>query len=97
MLDQLPKAVQARFLFGARFEKPDRGDRLHPVVPIADVPLEEFLNIPGMDQDALKQLYAKAVEAVNNPPAKKPEKEKEVSAEDEPTEVIEGKTEEKTA
>lgn len=64
---------------------------------IADVPLEEFLNIPGMDQEKLKELYTRAVEVIKNPPAEKPSEEPVAEGEDEPTEVIETKEEEKTA
>lgn len=32
---------------------------------IADVPLQEFLEIPGMDQDSLKQIYSRAEDKVS--------------------------------
>jgi N utilization substance protein A len=64
---------------------------------IADVPLDEFLNIPGLDQDKLKEVYSRAVDVVANPRPKKVA----VAADDEPTEIIqdqkEPQTEEKTA
>ncbi len=57
---------------------------------IRDVGLEEFLRIPGMDQNALKQIFERAVFAADNRHVKKA---KVDDSQDEATEVIEERAE----